>query len=171
MRLTNNIRRIIMSNALKLLSEDKKKLKEEEHFLALEILESIPNYLNACELLGTWIVSNNQIFIKLEGQRIETLFFLENRYPTHEKTISIPKDSRFNDRIERLKVKKSMLIDREKDIIKEVQIVFSKSNTIKQLLEIWPNAKELIPTNFNPPTEKDIDISKLNSLLGEVKND
>jgi uncharacterized protein (UPF0335 family) len=170
MRLTNTIRKSIMSNALKLLAEEKKKLKSEEHFLALEILESIPNYLNACELIGTWIVSNNQIFIKLEGQRTESLFFLENKYPTHEKTIVIFKDSKFYDRVERLKVKKSMLIDKEKEIIKEVQIIFSKTNTVKQLLEIWPKAKDLIPTNFDP-IEKNIDICKLNNLLGSIKND
>ncbi|MTC37622.1 hypothetical protein GKR70_03585 [Providencia alcalifaciens] len=79
-----------------------------------------------------------------------------------------PADHELSKRFEKLTQKENKLKEKETEINTTVQVALNSVTTIKRLIEIWPESKELIPTDISKSTSTlpALQVEDLNKLIG-----
>ncbi|MBS0859610.1 Nmad5 family putative nucleotide modification protein [Providencia rettgeri] len=197
-RLTNAIKDSIKNNALAKagIFKQKEELKKEFNQLALDVrIEALGGEDKAkktelvlevalanVKMLEEEVSSNiylhhtsgGQIYPAFGGQRTSLYYGKdkENRdirllTPSKNKCL-FPSDHELSKRFEKLKQKENKLAEKETEIETTTRAILSSVTTIKRLIEIWPESKELIPADISKSsaTLPALQVEDLNKLIG-----
>lgn len=197
-RLTNAIKDSIKNNALAKagIFKQKEELKKEFNQLALDVrIEALGGEDKAKKMelvlevaisnlkmlreevnsdIGTYNSKNSRIIPAFAGQRT-TLYYGNDKddneirllTPSREKCL-FSADHELSKRFEKLNKKESKIKKKESEIEANVQAALNSVTTIKRLIEIWPESKELIPTDISKSTSTlpALQVEDLNKLIG-----
>lgn len=197
-RLTNAIKDSIKNNALAKagIFKQKEELKKEFNQLALDvriealggedkakkmelILEVAISNLKMLEeevnsYIGVYNAESNSLRPAFGGQRVRLRYGKDNNgkdiyllTPDDNKCL-FPADHELSKRFEKLTQKENKLKEKETEINTTVQAALNSVTTIKRLIEIWPESKELIPTDISKSasTLPALQVEDLNKLIG-----
>lgn len=197
-RLTNDIKDIIKNNALAKagIFKQKEELKKEFNQLALDVrIEALGGEDKAKKMelvlevaisnlkmlreevnsdIGTYNSKNSRIIPAFAGQRT-TLYYGNDKddneirllTPSRDKCL-FSADHELSKRFEKLNKKESRIKKKESEIEANVQAALNSVTTIKRLIEIWPESKELIPTDISKASIQlpALQVEDLNKLIG-----
>ncbi|PLB10752.1 Nmad5 family putative nucleotide modification protein [Proteus mirabilis] len=197
-RLTNTIKDSIKNNALAKagIFKQKEDLEKEFNQLALDVrtealggedkakkmelvLEvALSNLRMLEEEVNSNIYVNNTsgyyIYPAFNGQRTTLEYGKDNNgnkirllTPSRDKCL-FSADHELSKRFEKLNKKESKIEKKKIEIENNIQATLNSVTTIKRLFEIWPESKELIPTNISKPlsTLPALQVEDLNKLIG-----
>lgn len=197
-RLTNAIKDSIKNNALAKagIFKQKEELKKEFNQLALDVrIEALGGEDKAKKMelvlevaisnlkmlreevnsdIGTYNSKNSRIIPAFAGQR--TILYYGNDKDDNEIRLLTPSrdkclfsaDHELSKRFEKLNKKESKIKKKESEIEANVQAALNSVTTIKRLIEIWPESKELIPTDISKASVllPALQVEDLNKLIG-----
>lgn len=197
-RLTNAVKDSIKNNALAKagIFKQKEELKTEFNQLALDVrIEALGGEDKAKKMelvlevaisnlkmlreevnsdIGTYNSKNSRIIPAFAGQRT-TLYYGNDRddneirllTPSRDKCL-FSVDHKLSKRFEKLTQKESKIKEKEAEINANVQAALNSVTTIKRLIEIWPESKELIPTDISKASVSlpALQVEDLNKLIG-----
>lgn len=197
-RLTNAIKDSIKNNALAKAGvfKQKEELKKEFNQLALDVrIEALGGEDKAKKMelvlevaisnlkmlreevnsdIGTYNSKNSRIIPAFAGQRT-TLYYGSDKddneirllTPSRDKCL-FPAEHELSKRFEKLNKKESKIKKKESEIEANVQAALNSVTTIKRLIEIWPESKELIPTDISKASVSlpALKVEDLNKLIG-----
>lgn len=122
------------------------------------------------------IRQNCEIYLNIAGHRYTAQFSgNDSRKPRDEQIIKVTPyefvlkaDDPLTEEFHQLENEYEVINARESDIRANVNAVLGKVNTVGRLLELWPEAKELLPTNLSPPKPQlpAVKIDDLNVTIG-----
>jgi hypothetical protein len=112
--------------------------------------------------------------------RSSTLYFNGHedfRYPNEDKLlvtrerVVITADNPLNDEFDAINKEQRIVDDLRLHVASEVRAMVNSVTTIKKLLEIWPESKDLLPKNEQvQSTALVADVAKLNTMIGLPKD-
>ncbi|MTC16841.1 Nmad5 family putative nucleotide modification protein [Providencia alcalifaciens] len=197
-RLTNAIKDSIKNNALAKagIFKQKEELKKEFNQLALDVriealggedkakkmelvLEVAISNLKMLEeevnsYIGVYNAESNSLRPAFGGQRVRLRYGKDNNgediyllTPDDNKCL-FSADHELSKRFEKLTQKENKLKEKETEINTTVRAALNSVSTIKRLIEIWPESKELIPTDISKSTSTlpALQVEDLNKLIG-----
>lgn len=93
---------------------------------------------------------------------------LEVEYlPSASRRVSLPEDSRLGKRVLALAQKEEQLREREEAVARGARAMVDSVATVKKLLEVWPEAAELVPEKLAPEKQLPaVPVGELNTLIG-----
>ncbi len=118
--------------------------------------------------------SGYYIYPAFNGQRTTLKYGKDNNgneirllTPSRDKCL-FSADHELSKRFEKLNKKESKIEKKKFEIENNIQATLNSVTTIKRLFEIWPESKELIPTNISKPlsTLPALQVEDLNKLIG-----
>lgn len=197
-RLTNAVKDSITNNALAKagIFKQKEELKKEFNQLALDVrIEALGGEDKARKMelvldvaisnlkmlreevnsdIGTYNSKSGRIIPAFAGQRT-TLNYGNDKddneiyllTPSRDKCL-FAADHELSKRFEKLNKKESKIKKKETEIEANVQAALNSVTTIKRLIEIWPESKELIPTDISKASIllPALQVEDLNKLIG-----
>lgn len=197
-RLTNAIKDSIKNNALAKagIFKQKEELKKEFNQLALDVrIEALggEDKVKKMELvldvaisnlkmleeevnshIGVYNAKSNSLRPAFGGQRIRLRYGKDSKdediyllTPDDNKCL-FSADHELSKRFEKLNKKESKIKKKESEIEANVQATLNSVTTIKRLIEIWPESKELIPTDISKASIllPALQVEDLNKLIG-----
>ncbi|MEX0422208.1 Nmad5 family putative nucleotide modification protein [Providencia alcalifaciens] len=197
-RLTNAIKDSIKNNALAKagIFKQKEELKTEFNQLALDVriealggedktkkmelvLEVAISNLKMLEEevsshIGVYNAESNSLRPAFGGQRVRLRYGKDSKdediyllTPADNKCL-FSADHKLSKRFEKLTQKESKIKEKEAEINANVQAALNSVTTIKRLIEIWSESKELIPTNISKASVllPALQVEDLNKLIG-----
>lgn len=124
--------------------------------------------------IGTYNSKNSRIIPAFAGQRT-TLYYGNDKddneirllTPSRDKCL-FSADHALSKRFEKLNKKESKIKKKESEIEANVQAALNSVTTIKRLIEIWPESKELIPADISKASVllPALQVEDLNKLIG-----
>lgn len=97
--------------------------------------------------------------------------FVRKNYIAHERVV-IKSDNPLNDEFDSINKEQSIIDDLRVQVKSEVTAMINSVATVKKLLEIWPEAKDLLPEDEKvQSTALVADVQKLNTMIGLPKED
>lgn len=107
-----------------------------------------------------------RIYPNIGGLRVGLHEFPEVRYVSHEPTVA--SDHPLAVEFHAMEDAHQEVCEREKVLTAQVMSVLNSATTIKKLVEIWPEARELLPPNEQPIISNvpAVLISSLNAAIG-----
>jgi hypothetical protein len=120
-----------------------------------------------------------EIAVNFAG-RSSTLHFNGYEYRTrplvykdfvHHERVVITADNPLNDEFDAINKEQRIVDDLRLHVASEVRAMVNSVTTIKKLLEIWPESKDLLPKNEQvQSTALVADVAKLNAMIGLPKD-
>ncbi|MBW5406898.1 Nmad5 family putative nucleotide modification protein [Morganella morganii] len=197
-RLTNDIKKAITINALKkagifaernLLAAERNLLANDARIAALGGTDNAKKaehlYKTASALItklqntvdkDIYICNAKSIAINAAfGGLRDRLYYGEDskgedlRFLTpHKNNCLLPADHELSKRFTLLNEKEALIQKKEDEIKANVKAALNSVSTIKRLIDVWPEAKELIPDDINKTTATlpAVQVEDLNNLIG-----
>lgn len=92
-------------------------------------------------------------------------------YVTHQR-VTITADNPLNDEFDAINKEQRIIDDLRTQVKSEVTAMVNSVTTIKKLLELWPEAKDLLPAEEKAQSTALVaDVNKLNTMLGLPKDE
>lgn len=140
--------------------------------VAISNLKMLEEEVNS--YIGVYNAESNSLRPAFGGQRVRLRYGKDNNgediyllTPDDNKCL-FPADHELSKRFEKLTQKENKLKEKETEINTTVQVALNSVTTIKRLIEIWPESKELIPTDISKSTSTlpALQVEDLNKLIG-----
>lgn len=155
--------------------EDKVKKMELVLDVAISNLKMLEEEVNSH--IGVYNAKSNSLRPAFGGQRIRLRYGKDSKDSKDEDIYLLtPDDNKclfsaeheLSKRFEKLNKKESKIKKKESEIEANVQAALNSVTTIKRLIEIWPESKELIPTDISKTSVllPALQVEDLNKLIG-----
>ena len=144
-------------------------------------LKSNEDNLISCEL--SLADKDDEVYVNFSGMAVNLSFnglverggdlvyknFVSSRYNNR---VSITRDNPLYSEFEAVESEQKVIKDIKSQVVAEVTAMVNSVTTIKKLIEVWPESKELLPEEQScQSTALVADVNRLNAVIGLPKED